>query len=604
MKKLVLFTLLLVAVMPLMAQQRSDAEMEAIARQQFMSGKAKGMKALSPTSLKRVHSDQAYAVYSPSNAEGFVVVSRDDRMQPVLGYANGSFDMATVPCNMKWWLGEVEKTYERLQKKGPNDGTPNGDGGDAGLIDLPFITKWGQDAPYDLQVPVAGAPTGCIAVVMAQLMNYHQWPLSARFRGYYEYDEISGDVTSEPSYERKIVEQDVDSRYVWPMKFACGIYVDENGDVKSETYTDEELEQIARLMRDCGLAVGMYYSPGWSDGVNEYLGWSGADPMMCAYAFPAVFSYSDKSVRFHNRAFFSHHEWLSTITHELEQGYPIIYGGTADDEILYDHEFIVHGIDAQGMLKINWGWKGNYDGYYHVDDLTIWDDNHSKILEDFTHNHHIITGIRKEAWAGETYRSEFCMDLLDASEVKYNRNEVPYFSTTLKNFTNYQPMGFDGRLYLAVEEEGQPTQYVDVFQQDLTFGPAMLSYWAEQEFPNNLELEDNHTYRVYIVSRDKREDEYTPVRSVGGPFYFTITVDAQGKGTVEGPVIFEGRFPTDGVKGLKADKSDVNDGVTRVYDLQGRTLYSAPAAAFNLKDVPGRGVVIVRNGDKTKKIIR
>jgi hypothetical protein len=41
-----------------------------------------------------------------------------------------------------------------------------------------------------------------------------------------------------------------------------------------------------------------------------------------------------------------------------------------------------------------------------------------------------------------------------------------------------------------------------------------------------------------------------------------------------------------------------------VYDLQGRTLYSAPAAAFNLKDVPGRGVVIVRDGDNTKKIIR
>jgi len=76
MKRLVLFTLLLVTMMPLMAQQRSDAEMEDIARQQLMSGKMKGVKARTPVALKRVHSDQAYAVYTPSSEEGFVIVPR------------------------------------------------------------------------------------------------------------------------------------------------------------------------------------------------------------------------------------------------------------------------------------------------------------------------------------------------------------------------------------------------------------------------------------------------------------------------------------------------------------------------------------------------
>lgn len=37
-------------------------------------------------------------------------------------------------------------------------------------------TTWGQGYPFNLQV-ANGYPAGCVATAMAQIMNYHQWPL-------------------------------------------------------------------------------------------------------------------------------------------------------------------------------------------------------------------------------------------------------------------------------------------------------------------------------------------------------------------------------------------------------------------------------------------
>lgn len=603
MKKLVLFTLLLVAVMPLMAQQRSDAEMEAIARQQFMSGKAKGMKALSATSLKRVHSDQAYAVYSPSNAEGFVVVSRDNRMQPVLGYSAGTFDAATVPCNMKWWLGEVDRAYNRLQKKAPGDAPgpepPIGPDG----IEVPFPMKWSQASPYNTKVPVDQAPTGCVAVAMSEIMNYHQWPQSAQFMGAYRYPE-EFDEDLNPVYDEygepiwhQIQGIPVNSTYTWPLNFAYDFYVDEKGEYHNVETSPEEEALVAQLMRDCGLAVNMGYVAGGGSDV-----FASADPRDIASAFPSCFGYADQPIRYHDRYYFTPDEWRSIIVDELRKGCPVMYGGS-DRFYSNAHVFIVYGMDADGFMHINWGWTGLYDGYYHVDDLVIYnDDDKQEVIEDYRYYHLMITGIRKTAFDGERYTSELCMDGMAAEDLTYDRNTQPHFQTLATNIVNDQPVDFVGDIYIAVEEDGQETQYSRIpFTSDFIVRSGY--YYPEQPLKSDLLLENGHSYRIFFAARDKKEEDYTPIRCYSGQWYYKVSVDENGIGTFEGPYLFEGHTPT-GVKGLKADKSDVNDGITRVYDLQGRTLYSAPAAAFNLKDVPGRGVVIVRNGDKTKKIIR
>ena len=613
MKKLVLLTMLLVATMPLMAQQRSDAEMESIARQQFMSGKARGVKALSPTSLKRVHSDRAYAVYSPSNAEGFVVVSRDNRMQPVLGYSAGTFDAAAVPCNMKWWLGEVDRAYNSLQKKAPGDIPGDIPGPVIGpdAIELPFPMKWSQASPYNKALPVADAPTGCVAVAMAQVMNYHQWPESAQFKGSYLYPKVDEDLKPVLDEEEneiwyQVTDVPVNSTYTWPLKFAYEFYVDEAGEYHRVETTPEDAVAVAQLMRDCGMAVDMAYMPG-----KENSGNASADARVIASAFPTCFGYADQSIRYHDSYYFTPGEWHSMIVDELQKGCPVIYGGS-NIEYTNAHVFVVYGINPEGFMHVNWGWTGLYDGYYHIDDLIIYKEDKEggegpgeepELIEDFRYYHLIVSGIRKAAFPGERYTSELCMDEMDLEDFSYDRSAQPHFTSVATVIVNDQPVDFEGDLYLAVEEDGQETQYSRIpFTTDFSLQSGF--YIPEQPLNADLLLENGHSYRIYFVARDKKEVDYTPIRSAGGQLYYTVSLDDNGIGTFEGPYLFEGRFPGDGVKGLKAEQKNVNDGITRVYDLQGRTLYSAPAAAFNLKDVPGRGVVIVRNGDKAKKIIR
>lgn len=609
MKRTLLFTLLLVAMMPLMAQQRSDAEMEAIARQQFMNGMVKGMKALSPTSLKRVHSDQAYAVYSPSNAEGFVIVSRDSRMHPVLGYSAGTFDMATVPCNMKWWLGEVDKAYNHLQKKAPGVAPTKSDDPTVGPdgIELSFPMKWSQASPYNTKVPVEEAPAGCVVVAMAELMNYHQWPESAQFMGSYWYMQVDEDCQpvldekQEPIWHQ-VLDVPVNTQYTWPLKSAYDFYVDENSERQEVETTPEEESLVAQLMRDCGLAVAMEYAPG-----KDNTGNASADVRLVPYAFANYFGYAAQPIRYHDRYYFTDNEWHSIIVDELRKGCPVYYGG-ANYDYTNAHTFIIYGIDPQGYMHINWGWTGMYDGYYLIDNLFIYDSGDEtqgeepKVIEDYSYYHLMITGIRKTALDGDRYSSELCMNGMAAEDLSYDRNTQPHFQSLATDIVNDQPFDFVGDIYIGVEEDGQETQYSRIpFTTD--FGLQSGYYIPEQPLNADLLLENGHSYRIFFAARDKNEEGYTPIRCYSGQWFYKVSVDEVGIGTFEGPFLFEGHTPT-GVKSLKAEKSVVNDGVTRVYDLQGRTLYSAPAAAFNLKDVPGRGVVIVRDGDNTKKIIR
>lgn len=51
----------------------------------------------------------AYYVFNQGTDNGFIVVSGDYSLRPVLGYSDsGSFNLSQMPPNMKWWLSEYE----------------------------------------------------------------------------------------------------------------------------------------------------------------------------------------------------------------------------------------------------------------------------------------------------------------------------------------------------------------------------------------------------------------------------------------------------------------------------------------------------------------
>ena len=136
-----------------------------------------------------------YYVFNIGNNEGFVIVSGDDRTNPILGYSDtGYFDEAKIPANMKSWLEGYAEQIKALDTMS--------DAQAARLMAAPrkasvptrnsiapmVTTKWNQAAPYWNKCPefmsidengdTIGelAYTGCVATSMSQIMNYHKWP--------------------------------------------------------------------------------------------------------------------------------------------------------------------------------------------------------------------------------------------------------------------------------------------------------------------------------------------------------------------------------------------------------------------------------------------
>ena len=46
------------------------------------------------------------------------------------------------------------------------------------------------------------------------------------------------------------------------------------------------------------------------------------------------------------------------------------------------------------------------------------------------------------------------------------------------------------------------------------------------------------------------------------------------------------------------------DGMTRVYDTFGRLVYSAPSRSFSVSDIPARGILLIRDGQTTRKVVK
>ena len=169
-------------------------------------------------------------------------------------------------------------------------------------------------------------PTGCVATAMAQVINYHQWPISeVRSMAAYTTNTYGMEVPALPA--RKIG---------W--------------------YNMSE-DEIAWLMRYCGQAVQMDYTTAES----------GARAIDIAGALVSVFNYS-RTAKLVIRQSYSDEQWEELIYNELSVGRPVIYNGDEGNGV-NGHSFILHGY-KDGLFYVNWGWSGECDGYFAITNLS------------------------------------------------------------------------------------------------------------------------------------------------------------------------------------------------------------------------------------------
>lgn len=414
-----------------------------------------------------------------------------------------------------------------------------------------LTTHWSLMSPYNVLCPeIDGVhcSVGCVALAMGQILNFNEFPDSATFSGGYYLG---------ASLTRHTVE--VNDTYHWPY---ADVYATEQ----------EAAEGPAQMLNDCGYAVDMSYG---------YLGTESAASMdMAAKALINFFGYPEEAVKYFKKAYFTKEEWHQLVADELQRNSPILYSAV-DSAKNFPHAFVLHGLDASGSAYINWGWGGYYDGYFDLDDLQV-------AGYTLMSNQDMIVGIRPNVLSADTIRSVFCTDKPYTFEYI---NEADSFILSINaDVTNLTPVEYTGHFAIKIIDETAGTVIYDDLLEGATLTTKAFGVAFKPQAAGDTRTFDNgHTYLLSLVTKDERESAWQPIRTIGGPISYKLTVDDQGDVSIESKPIYTNIKQ----ERLNEQESRALDGVKRYYTLDGREV--GPSA---------KGLIIVKEGSRSYKIFR
>ena len=353
MRSLSYFKSLMLVMMAFTVAAMTAANVDSRAAQaraiRFMNSQPGTRMMASNANLKLTHAEKSavdakandYYVFNYEGG-GYVIVSGDDRAEEILGYGSGRMDVNNLPSNVAWWLNQYKQQMEWLiaNPKAQVETTTQFMSTMLTATTVPMLmsSTWDQEAPYYNQCPKYNGQycmTGCVATAMAQVMYYWKYPA--------ELPALDAYTTAETP------------RFNVPA--LPGITLDWDNmldDYSSVNYTTTQANAVAWLMRYCGQAVQMMYSP---DGSGAYTEDECAAMIKFGYSSDATVKYRDD----HNAT-----NWNAMMQAELEAGRPILYGG--NDYYAGGHAFVVDGYNAStSKYHVNFGWSGYDDNYYALD---------------------------------------------------------------------------------------------------------------------------------------------------------------------------------------------------------------------------------------------
>lgn len=581
-KTLTLFIASLLA-MPNFANDRSEQEMQTIALQALCSSNLQAggaKKAAANIAVEKYQSLDMVNVYG-IKGKGVVFISKDDDIEPVLGISDEDFDVNNMPCGMKWWLNTANKSLERMKAKGITySANPMAASGRPTYF---IKTYWNQDKPFNNlcpQINGSAAPTGCIATAMAQIMKYYQYPATSKGTGIYSVTTYKDKNDKEGT--TKWYKRELGHTYQWTaMLSSYGIV------------SKDENDAVATLMADAGAASQMNYQANGSGTIEWY----------AAKGFAENFRYDSLAISCLQRDFYTDTEWMEMVRKEMEAKQPVLYCGS--DEIEGGHAFLLDGIQEDGKVHVNWGWGKSGDGWFDIDVLRP---NITGFTgEGFNIGQSMVCGFKKQETpsADEENISQW---VTDGYSFYISNNEL---HVKLTNAYNYSHRVFDGKLDIVLQGMGDHSSklYTDpIFETD-TERPYvdMLSgfNYGDKDQPEvdfNLSQESElknisaGTYKLFLGSKSTKEKAYQCLRSVGGTIMYTLTVAADGTMTLA----------QDGTSAISAVavKQNISAPYTYIYNMQGQEVYKSKTQDFCLDDVPAHGVLIVKQGDTTRKVVK
>lgn len=543
----------------LQASPRSEKQMLGIAKgtlAQHGMRKAPGMP--QDDTPEVLHRGGNFSVIGYADG-GFAVVTSDDRFDAVIGYSDSKFTYDNMPPALSWWLEAADASLEKamLAGKASERVAPGEFGMPADMRPL-LTTLWNQQTPYNNLCPMNGREhylTGCVATSMSQMMNYHKYPDQGVGRHSYRFNPGTGALTLSANFGS--------TTYDWSNM------VD---NYETMPYNDAQANAVATLMFHCGVSVDMNYMDGAS----------GATHTKATTALKSYFKYSAKYM---SRSIFSTREWMYVIFRELASGMPIIYGGSSNSG---GHSFMFDGYNSDGLVHVNWGWGGAGDGYFDVATLNGYTEYQDMVLSHPLNNPDNAIPYQS-VWS---FGADFIARSTGNKKVVFSSQMI--FNADLEDFSGQVAI-------LVLPAEGSGGQALPINNpKDVKFGYGFEFSNAEINFE---ELADGD-YILLMGSMSENESSWQFMRSPDN-IVNSYIMSIRGNSLTLKPQESGWFIPT-GITDVTVGgdgNADVS-GMVRVYDVRGMLVYTSKAEDFNINDVPARGLLIIKNGSKTTKVVK
>lgn len=281
---------------------------------------------------------------------GYIIITADDNAEPVIGYGlNNNFNFDDAPPALLYLLDVYKKEMEAIiEKKIKADSAITEKWNKYSSLDFlslksytPYSylleTTWDQDGynyycPID---PVTGvrSSAGCSAVALAQILHY--W-------GCRVFPDGTSSYTPE-NFTSPLTVNFYNQDYDW--------------DAMDHSSSDADNQE---LIYHCGVAIKVKYTSHGTGGAT-----SNANLAMKNY-----FGFQTTGVKW--KTSYSSSTWINMLKNEINSGRPVYYQGYDTVGVDQGHAWVIDGYDYYDQFYCNWGWGGDYNGFYSLSNLNPW----------------------------------------------------------------------------------------------------------------------------------------------------------------------------------------------------------------------------------------
>lgn len=452
---------------------------------------------------------QPYYVFNKGTDNGFVIISGEDRSTKILGYSDkGCFDLTKLPPQLKVLLNNFSKELDSIPDSTSPDAswTVKSTRSDENGV-LLETANWGQGYPYNNQCPVIDgvqAPTGCVATAMAIVMKYHSWPNRGRSQHSYDWD---------------------DKHYFFDFNNETFDWAQMPLEYVENEFAIDQVKEVSKLMLAIGNSVDMMYSSDESgasaDNIPYHL------YRFFRYNIPA---YMYKSGGCPDNKSYTDEEWLSIIKDQINAGNPLLYS-------YIDHMYVIDGYDNYGLLHVNWGWDGNANGYYAINQMGFNEAMISYIIPDYSEDDSFETVVLSDGSLSGGAQYYGCALNINTTDIIPNEEyEVAYtcLTQTRKNFGSFHVTLALTDIHGKIKEILAAPMVFDGFPSDIDgIVSGVNGSWG---IKIEHEIDPSDLIMCVIKKEDEPEDNYRPIKTPyhikpylkvrdNSPIYNNITLD-------------------------------------------------------------------------------